>query len=291
MSRKKSTLYLLVFLLLSGCGGNAINKSNVILEAESHTQDGLKKFSQANWHRAHYSFTQALLFYQGIDDQQGVLLSHINLAEVALVLDDYSTVEKHLQLATIIANRTSQVEIQSRIALLFSQNAVQQKQIALAKNYLQPLLLEFNDVIPVRIASRIELVAIADRTKIAFIENSSVSLWTHRYANALLHSDIKDSVLETRLLRFQAALFQRQGDLEAAESNLQQALTQYKNNFSRLGIALTLTELAELYLIQGRAQDANEYLNRAMDVFRYLKDTEKIAQLNEALAKLKTEKH
>ena len=170
--------------------------------------------------------------------------------------------------------------------LLFTRNDLKQNQTTLAEKRLQPLLLEFNDLSPVSIASHIQLVAIADRTKIAFVENSNASLWTHRYANALILSDIKDPGLESRLLRFQAVLLQRQGDLETAESNLQQALTKYKNNLSRSGIAVTLSELGQLYMIQGRWQDAQEYIKRALDVYRYLKNAEKISQLDETLAEV-----
>ena len=289
MTRPNFISCLLLFcLVLTSCGGNVVTRPAVLRDAESYTNAGLDAFAEANWKNAQLLLTRALSLYQGIDYQQGVMLSHINLAEVALVLDDYPAVEKHLDSARTIANRTSQADVQSRISLLFSHNALKQNQTNLAKKRLQPLMPEFNDVNPVSIASHIQLVAIADRTKIAFVENSNASLWTHRYANALMLSDIKDSGLESRLLRFQAVLLQQQGNLETAESNLQKALIKYKNNLSRPGIAVTLSELGQLYMIQGRWQDAQEYIKRAMVVYRYLKNAKKISRLNKTLAEVET---
>ena len=143
---------------------------------------------------------------------------------------------------------------------------------------------EFDNVTPVSKANQIQLIACADRTRIAFAENNNASLWTQRYANALRLAKNKDLLLESRLLRYQAILLQQQGDLEAAESNLQQALTHYKQNLSRSGIAITLSELGQLYVQQGRWQDAKEYLSRSLAVYQYLNNTKQVSRLNKILA-------
>lgn len=287
MIRTYIKAYLLLFsLLLSACGSNYVTRPTVIQDAESHTNIGVQAFSEGDFSRAQLLFSRALFLYQGLDNQQGEMLSHINLAEVALVTGNYPTVEKHLLNASTIANNTFQTEIQSRINLLSAQSALIQKQFTLAKKRLQPLLPEFEDETLVSTASHIQLVACADRTQIAVVENSNASLWTHRYTSALKLSDSKDPILEARLLRFQAVLLQEQGSLDAAESTLLQALNIYKENFSRSGIAETLNEMGQLSIAQNREQDAKEYIARALAVYRYLDNTKKIAQLNETLMSL-----
>ena len=68
-------------------------------------------------------------------------------------------------------------------------------------------------------------------------------------------------------------MLQQQGNLDAAESNLQQALINYKQNLSRPGIAITLSELGQLYMAQDRWQDAKEYFSRSLAVNQYLNNT------------------
>ena len=191
---------LLSILILSACTGNIEPRPTAILNAGSYTHDGVQAYAEADWQRAQFFFTKALLIYQGVDDQQGVLLSHINLAEIALAVDDYPTVDRHLEVASIIANKTEQANIQSRITLLSAQSAFKQNQLALAIKHLTPLLPEFDNVTPVSKANQIQLIACADRTRLAFAENNDAQLWTQRYANALRFAKNKDLQLESRFI-------------------------------------------------------------------------------------------
>lgn len=286
MSKKISKLYLILFLLLSACGGNNNLRPEVIVDAEAHAKEGLRTFSVADWNSAKRSFTSALLLYQGIDNQQGVLLSHINLAEVALAVDDYSAVNDHLHRADSIVNKVTQENIQLRILLLYSKNALKQKQLNLAKKYLQTLLPEFGDVTLINTVTPLQLVVIANRTKIAFEEERNASLWTERYRNALALSGNNDFNLLARLLRFQAILLQQQGMTDEAELQLMKALEGYKNSLFRPGIAVTLAELGQLYESEQRWQEASDFFKRALHVFRYLNNGKKISLLNKNILEI-----
>jgi hypothetical protein len=274
---------------LISCGGHTASKPAVVLDAESYTNEGIQAFADSNWQRAQRSFTRALSLYQGIDDQQGVLQSHINLAEVALSARDYQASQRHLDQATHIIRTKSLSPYQRRISLLYALQALQQKQIVQAERFLQPLLPAFDGAIPATIPDAIQMSAIANRTKIAFMNNQDEALWVLRYAKALKISDIKDYDLKARLLRFQSSLLQRQGDYEASEAELQQALSIYKNNFSRTGIAVTLFELGLLYMHQAQWQNAQDYFNRSIAVYDYLRDIDKVTQVTESLEKVKLE--
>jgi tetratricopeptide (TPR) repeat protein len=276
------------FILISR-GGHPATKPAVLLDAENYTNEGMQAFAESNWQRAQRLFTRALSLYQGIDDQRGVLQSHINLAEVALSVRDYQASQRHLDQATDIIRTKSLSPYQQRIALLYALQALQQKHIVQAEHILLSLLPVFHNSTPVTIPDTIQMSAIANRTKIAFMNNQDEALWILRYAKALEIYDIKDYDLEPRLLRFQSSLLQSQGDYDASEAKLQQALFIYKNNFSCTDIAVTLFELGLLYMHQAQWQNAQDYFNRSIAVYDYLRDIDKVTQVTESLEKVKLE--
>jgi len=79
---------------------------------------------------------------------------------------------------------------------------LQQKKTPLAKSLLQSLLPEFDESTLPSAPDIIQIAAIANRTKIAFIQNKI--LWTQRYANGLKLLADNNYGLEARLLRFQS---------------------------------------------------------------------------------------
>jgi hypothetical protein len=87
-----------------------------LLIAEMQTNEILKQI-----------FNRPIMSAQGIDDQQGILYCHINLAEVALSVNDYLTTQRHLDIASEIAKQTSLQHYQPRLNLLFALNALKQK--------------------------------------------------------------------------------------------------------------------------------------------------------------------
>ena len=271
------------------CGGHTASKPAVVLDAENYTNEGMQAFAESNWQQAQRLFAKALSLYQGIDDQRGVLQSHINLAEVALSVRDYQASQRHLDQATAIIRTKSPSPYQQRITLLYALQALQQKHIVQAEHLLLSLLPVFHNSTPVTIPDAIQMAAIANRTKIAFMNNQDEALWVLRYAKSLKISDSKDYDLEARLLRFQSSLLQSQGDFDASEAKLQQALSIYKNNFSRTGIAVTLFELGLLYRHQAQWQNAQDYFNRSIAVYDYLRDIDKVTQVTESLEKVKLE--
>ncbi len=280
---------ILVSLLLSACGGSAVTKPIAIQDAENFSNNGLQAFSVDDRSHARQLFSRALALYQGLDNQQGVLSSHINLAEVALSAGDYPTSQKHLQYAANIAKTATLQHYQPRISLLLAQSAIQQQAYVQAEKTLQSLLPEFNAVTPVNPPDIIQLTAIASRTKIAFALKQDESLWTQRYAKALTLSDNSAPVFACRLLRFQATLLQYQGDYKQAESHLQHALSGYKTTYSRLGIAMTLAELGRLSMLQSHWLDAQNYLTRSNIVFRYIGRLDHVMQNTQDLEKVDSE--
>ncbi len=280
-------LCLIVFnIALASCGSISATQKTVIVNADSYMNDGVNAFAQAEWDRAKWLFNKALTLHQSVDDQQGILFSHINLAEVALSTREFQTAQTHLDRAAVITQTASLQPFQRRVTLLSAQSAIKQQNYVQAEKILQSLLPEFKELTPDKLLDIIELTAIANRTKIAFLQKQDESLWTQRYANAMEQSADKSPDLENRLLRFQADLLQHQPHYQEAESLLKRALSGYKKTFSRSGIAATLAELGQLSLSQDRWQDAKNYFMRSNQVFHYVGDLDKVIQNTKQLIKI-----
>jgi len=283
-----SCLVLCCFIV-AGCGGDSVIKPTVVQNAENYSNDGLQAFSEGDWKRAENLFRRALSLYQGVDNQQGVLYSHINLVEVALAGSDYPASQKHLMRASEIAKRAGFQHYQSRITLLSAQSELQQQHYVQAEKLLQLLLPEFDGVTPVSTSDMIVLSAIANQVKVAFVTQRDEAKWTQRYANALLLSKSNSPALENRLLRFQSNLLQRQQQYNNAESYLQRALSGYKTMGFRKGIAATLTELGQLSIAQRHWQKALSYFTRSNDVSRFIGDVDNVIHNTKYLVKVESE--
>ncbi len=275
-------------LLLFGCSNHSVHSPDINQDAAAFTRDGLQAFSEADRYRAKHLFNEALSIYEGIDNQKGLLETHINLAEVALSERNYHATQQHLQLATERVDSTIFQPYQTRIALLYAQIALQQKHYPQAKNLLQPLLPKFEDTVPNTIPDTIQLTAIANRTKIAFSEAQDETLWTHRYAHALSVSKQINHNLTGRLLRFQARLAEDEQNHQQAEKLLRQALIEYKKDLGRTGIAATLSELGQLSMAQERWQDARIYLLRCKGVLHSLDNLDTMTTVIKLLIKVET---
>ncbi len=282
--------YILIVSLLASivtaCGSQTLSKPLPLLDAESYTAEGLQAYAAGDWTTAHWLFSRALSLFQGIDDQSGVLHSHINLVELALAKRDYETARKHLERADEIVKQAPVHQFQSRISLLYVQLALGLNQVTQAESQLQSLLPEFNLDKPITMPDQIQLTAIANRTKIAAIQKRDEQLWIQRYANALKLSGNKDSIQASRLLRFQSGWLQQHGDFKASETKLLQALAGYKNNHARSGIAVTLSELGQLKMAQSQWQAAAAYLNRSLAVYLGLRDVDMVIQVAEKKLKV-----
>lgn len=273
-----------IAIVLAGCAGQPITAPTRLKDAGRFTNEGVQAFSAADWRQAERLFGRALALYQGIDDQQGILLTYINLIEVALAIRDYQTAQRYLAHATPLVQSGELDKFRNRIRLLSANLAIQQHQFSEAERLLRPLLPEFPQSRSNFAPDPLQLAAIANRTRIAFAQQIDTVLWTQRYAAALKATESPAPELQGRLLRFQAALLQREGRNEDAADNLEQALARYKTALKQSGIAATLSELGQLYLQQRRWQAAQRYLRRAITVQAHSGDREGIMKNTAMLA-------
>lgn len=287
MNKDRCSVFFIMCLFLTNCAENLVRIPAVFIDVEAYTADGVEAYSNGQWSKAGHFFNKALLLYQSIDHQEGVLLSFINLAEVSFAVHDNAKSKKYLRRATMIASYDLLSHYRSRITLLDGLVALKQKQIAEAERILCAILPRFEGAFAISKPDDTQLAAIAGRTKIAFLKKQEEALWTQRYASALRQMANKHSDNEARLHRFQAHLLLQQGGFNHAEEKLQQALMLYKKKASRVGIAITLFELAQLYLATQRWQEAQDYLQRSKEVYLFLKDNEKVKRITEGLVQTK----
>lgn len=281
-------LRVLIFCaVLAGCGSYSVPRPVIEMNAENHIELALQAYKNEQWQQAEQLFNRALLNYQSLDERVGVLLCHINLVEVALSRQQLAKADKNLSQAIAIIKAEVWNEYQSRIALLQARLAIKQINLTVAKQLLKPLIPHFQGSQSIAAIDAIRLAAVASRTEIAFSENHQTELWTLRFLNALSLSKTHNDTMKARLFRFQAALKLGQKQYQNAETLLLSALTVYKGNALRSGIAAVLSELGQLYQQQNRFKKALDYYARAETVLRSLGYDKKVKSLKLKQAELK----
>lgn len=284
MNKQHAILLFFVLCLLLSCKGNTVKNDVVISvaqDAKKYLHDGVYAYHNARWTKAQRLFQQALLLYQSVDNQQGVLHSYINLSEVALALRHFTQSKQYLAHAATRAKyaNSDYANHNARISLLYALIALRQNQLVKAIHKLQAILPAFTGVIADSVPNNIQIVAIASRTEIAFLQKKQAELWTRRYANALPKMVYQSTNNKARLLRFQADLLVQQGTAYAinkATTKMQQALSLYQQNQLRTGIASTLLALAQHYKNQQRWQQAQDYLQRSLAVYNFLGNNKQV---------------
>lgn len=248
----------------------------VLTDAEYSMRAGAKAYAQADRNNARWYFQQALQQYQSLDDEKGMLICYINLAEIALADRDIELIQQHLQSASLLILKKEFQQFRSRITLIDAQAAILQQDYARAETLLQPLLAIFSQSKFTGEADIILLTALANRARIALYTGQELSLWLQRFADALAQSEVKHTELQALLLRFQAQYQQQQSQYEIAAEQLLQALELYKSSYARSGIGATLAELGQLAMLRQDWRGAENYYQRSNQVFEYLQDTAKV---------------
>ncbi len=262
-----TTLALLLLATFPGCVRAPSKQPYMIAQAEQYQRRGVNAFEQGDYITAKSMFENALRMYESVDNAIGTVRTNINLVETAIRTREYEKATLYLQEARDTAARNRLAAYQSRAILLDSTIALLTGDPERAQEILEPLLPQFLGDTVSGNPDEITLSAIANRTWIAFERQSGQpELWVQRFANALRTVRTKDPILQGRLLRFQAQLAERNGDLDHAHEYLSQALASYKAALSQPGISATLLHSGRLYVKQTRWVEAREDLQRGTSV-------------------------
>lgn len=277
-SPPRLTLLLLLAALLSACASVSDRRPEVVRKSEYYLEQGVDAFANSDYVAAASFFKKALGHYRSIDDTRGILLSRINLAETAMATGNTTAVQRQLDDAEAVIERSENLSrFRPRLQLLQAQLEwrIREKRTSLA--LVEPLLPAFDDTdLPEERPSLLELTALTLRTDIAFsaIDTApdEARRWLRRLDAALARNSDTTPLHDARLNRFRALLAHRSGDTATALKLLDDAMESYRVAAVRPALAATLTETARLYMSQEAWATAIERLQRALYIRVWIMD-------------------
>jgi tetratricopeptide (TPR) repeat protein len=268
---------LLALMLVSACSSVSDTRPEVIRKSERYLEQGVEAYNNSDYPTATDFFSRALAHYRSIDDLNGVLFSHINLAETAMAAGSYDAVAHQLSEADRIIRTLGASEHAPRLTLLWAQSHWRQGRKEKALELLAPLLPLFNDKQEVEQSlDSLALTALMLRTGIAFAslvkDDNDAQLWLRRMENGYARSRDVTPQHQARLYRFQAQWLMNKGKLVEAEELLQQALDIYRPEAVRPAIAATLGESARIAIRLEQWEEAEDRLLRALYIRVWILD-------------------
>ncbi len=252
-------------LLLSACVSPPEPKPVPIVEGERLLAVGLAAYQADNYAQAADGFARALRHYQGLDHRRGILESHINLAETALAVRNYSAAARHIAAAAAIAETEGWAGAARRIRLLQAAVAIGIGRVDDAIAQLEPLLPPEGSG-----GDEVAIAALADRAMLA-LGGPDADAWVHRFAMTVGRQG-GSPALHARLERCRAALAVRDGDPGTAETLYASALERYTAIPSRRGFAATLEAWGETLAGIGETEAAARRYRAALNVRLWLMD-------------------
>lgn len=287
----KLSALLLAMTLVAACSSVSDTRPELIRKSERYLEQGVEAYSNSDYVAATDYFTRALAHYRSIDDLNGVLFSHINLAETAMAAGSYDAVRQQLSDADHIIRTLGTSEHEPRLALLWAQSYWHEGRKEKALGTLSPLLPRFPEEGQAQQGrDSLELTALMLRTAIAFAaleeDGENAQQWLRRLENAVAHSRDVTALHRARLYRFQAQWSMHQGELVLTEELFQQALDIYRPAAARPAIAATLSESARLAMLMQRWELAEDRLLRALFIRVWILDRIGSAEILELLSEV-----
>ncbi|HEX9802546.1 MAG TPA: tetratricopeptide repeat protein [Gammaproteobacteria bacterium] len=267
----------LALLLVSACSSVSDTRPEVIRTSERYLEQGVEAYNNSDYPAATDFFSRALASYRSIDNLDGILFSHINLAETAIAAGSYDALRKQLSDAERVIRALGASEHEPRLTLLWAQSHWRQGRRENALELLEPLLPRFND--KQEVGGKLDalaLTALMLRTDIAFASldenDDEARLWLRRLENGYACGSEVTPQHKARLLRFQAQWLMHQGEPAGAEERLQQALDIYRPEAVRPAIAATLEESARVAIQLEQWEQAEDRLLRALYIRVWILD-------------------
>lgn len=269
--------FTLALLLLSACSGISDTRPELIRKSEYYLEHGVSAYENSDYVAATDFLRKALAHYRSIDNTEGILLSHINLAETALAAGNFAAAEENIDAAEKISQLSNYREFNPRLQLMRAQVYWRQHDASNALQQLASLLPPFDE--EQRSEKRPDLLmlgAVTLRTDIAFSRendaHAEAKLWSHRLSLMLPQTEGNTQLHKARLLRFEAQLAYYEGDPKDALETLEEALQLYRDSAARPAIAATLTERGDMLIKLERWQEAEDELQRALYIRLWIMD-------------------
>jgi tetratricopeptide (TPR) repeat protein len=263
--------------LLTACASSEQKpRPELIEQADKTISSGVYSYNQADYAKAEELFTKALYRYRGIDNPEGVASSCIDLAKTVLSQGDTDVAKQWIDSAQHVIETAGLIQLKNHVTIVSSSIAIETRDYVSAKQLLAPLLDDADKTIDT--ATR--LAALQNRTRIAFAENNEAAVWTERYAKLVAPNE---PLHQARLARFRAALAT---DDETGNVQYNIALTIYRKQAHRPGIAATLSEWAQREIETKQYDSAKDKLGRALFIRAELMDRNNCREILDLYARI-----
>ncbi len=288
-----SRLLLLIsfILILSGCFASKDTRPEIIRTSERLMERGVNAHTNGDYVDAVHCFTLALARYRSIDHRQGMLFSHLNLAETTLATNRLDAAGRHIAEADILTLEMGDHKIIQRVALLKARQYWMQQQRCMALFQLEGLLPTFDARHqPESIPNELQLAALSLRTDIAFASlresPEEAELWLQRLQQAMQMVQPVDPRHYARKQRFEARMAAWNGQPDLALNLLDEALMTYRKKALRPAIAATLVEAAQIRWKSHSLDHAEQLLQRALFIRVWMMDRDNARGILELLSEL-----
>lgn len=265
IKKTKTGFVILTFSLLStACVSGPDEKQPEAIEAANNALSaGVSNYNKNKHELAITYFKNALRDFRSIDHQYGIASSCLNLSKTHLSTGNTEVAEAYLIQAQRIIKNENITQLNDHLHIIESSIAIENNQLAQAKETLEPLLQNNSN-------NAFTLAAVQNRTRIAHAENNKedASQWTETFEQKIKSSS-GNQTHKARLARFKAGL---SDDAEIKNKYFNEALNIYRAQTNRPGIAATLQEWGDALIKQNQPDEAKDKLQRALYIRQSLQD-------------------
>ena len=272
---------------LAGCGGAARQASYTdipVQEAERAVAAGIKAERIGEYRNALAWTATGLARYRSIDDARGMVVASLNLADTLLLIGEHERAARHIAEARSLVETNGLAGFDAHLALLTAYARVQAGDDPGARRALAAM--PAADGIDTGVDEAGHRAALAARLLLADIairsDTAEAGGLLAVLGPAVAASD--DPIVRGRYRRLLAELALREGDTGTADTQLHEALEQYREVHYRPGIAATHERLGALYGGQQRWQESASHLRRALQIRLWIGDRVHSLQVMDQLA-------
>ncbi|MCK5002913.1 MAG: tetratricopeptide repeat protein [Gammaproteobacteria bacterium] len=269
---------LAITLLCAGCVSGPDDRQPEAIEAANNAlSNGVSNYGKSKYELATSYFKNALRDFRSIDHQYGIASSCLNLSKTYISIGNIELADAYFKQAQRIIQRDNIKQLDDHLRIIESSIAIENSQLAQAKETLAPLLQNDSN-------NAFTLAAVQNRTRIAHAENNNdeATQWTNTFEQKIKSSS-SNQKHKARLARFKANLSDNK---ETQNKHFGEALNIYRSETNRPGIAATLQEWANILIKQKKTEAAKDKLQRALYIRQSLQDRKNSLKILNSLAQI-----